>query len=288
LAAPTEHSTARFKGSLGWGNRVLMCSPEHFDVKYSINVWMDPDTTVDLERAQDQWQNLVRTLEQAGTKVELVSACPGLPDLVFTANAGVPDSGCFVPARMANAERAPETDHVSEWMAGQNWTVTSPPRAAQEGLGDALPYGGGLVGGYGPRSTRKAYDDLAHRLDCAVTALELVDSRFYHIDLAFCPLDQRTALVAPEAFTQAGSAALATQVPDPITVTEQEAEMFIANSFVVEDLVVMPACTSRLGREIADRGFDIVICEVSEFTKAGGGVRCLTLPLDVDLAAFAA
>ena len=47
----------------------------------------------------------------------------------------------------------------------------------------------------------------------------------------------------------------------------------------------MPACTPRLERELRARGFEPVVVDVSEFLKAGGGPRCLTLALDVRLGA---
>jgi ornithine--oxo-acid transaminase len=50
---------------------------------------------------------------------------------------------------------------------------------------------------------------------------------------------------------------------------------------VIGRTVVMPACTPRLERELRARGFDPVVVDVSEFLKAGGGPRCLTLALDV-------
>jgi len=45
----------------------------------------------------------------------------------------------------------------------------------------------------------------------------------------------------------------------------------------------MPACPVRVGRQLEAWGFDVAICPVDEFLKAGGGCRCLTLALDVTL-----
>jgi N-dimethylarginine dimethylaminohydrolase len=38
-----------------------------------------------------------------------------------------------------------------------------------------------------------------------------------------------------------------------------------------------------VGRVLEDWGFQVCVSPVSEFLKAGGGVRCLTLALDVSL-----
>ena len=73
--------------------RFLMCRPEHFAVSYVINPWMDPASWARDKRAQlaamREWHALHHKLEELGARVELVAPAPGLPDLVFTANAGV-------------------------------------------------------------------------------------------------------------------------------------------------------------------------------------------------------
>lgn len=70
-------------------------------------------------------------------------------------------------------------------------------------------------------------------------------------------------------------------MPEPIALTRDEALAFCANSVVVGDTIVMPSCTPRLASELQSTGFEVHTCAVDEFLKAGGGVRCLTLALDV-------
>ena len=286
MAATTDDERATASvAELGWGRRFLMCPPDHFEVSYAINYWMDPTVAVDRDRAFDQWERLAGTLRAAGATVLEIPAQPGLPDMGFTANSGIIDGTTFWPARMLHPQRQPEIGHIRRWFVGDGWHDAAPPAAVQEGAGDALPFNDTLVAGYGSRSRRAAYDDLARRSGWAITPLELADPRFYHIDVAFCPLDGATALIAPDAFNPRDLDTLTRLVPDPVLTTTEEAVMFCANSVVVGRTVVMPACTPRLGRMLRHRGFDVVVCDVSEFIKAGGGCRCLTLALDVTLAA---
>jgi hypothetical protein len=74
-------------------------------------------------------------------------------------------------------------------------------------------------------------------------------------------------------------------VPEPVWLTDDEATSFCANSVVVGDVIVMPRCPPRLGRILEAAGFSVTVSPVGEFLKAGGGCRCLTLALDVDLSA---
>jgi N-dimethylarginine dimethylaminohydrolase len=272
---------------LPWGRRFLMCPPDYFEVSYEINHWMDTDIKVDRDRAMRQWVDLVDTLERAGAAVETVSPRPGLPDMVFTANAGIVDGTTYLPATMRYQQRRPEIPHVRTWFAELGWTVAEQPVEVQEGAGDALPFAGALVAGYGMRSKFESYHELSERAGWTVVPVRLNDPRFYHLDITFCPLDERTALVVPEAFDSRDLETLTRLVPDPVPVTGKEGELFVANSVVVGRTIIMPACTTRLGRQLEKRGFEVVVTDVSEFMKAGGGPRCLTLALDVDIASTA-
>src|ERR1700719_2150448 len=74
--------------------RLLMCRPKHFAVTYAINPWMDPgawaaDGRALGARARQEWERLHHALFGLRAAIELVPPVPGLPALVFTANAAV-------------------------------------------------------------------------------------------------------------------------------------------------------------------------------------------------------
>jgi ornithine--oxo-acid transaminase len=267
-----------------WGRRYLMCPPTHFDVAYAINPWMDLAAAVDREHARRQWDALVTTLRDAGAEVEILDPVAGLPDLVFTANLGLVDGDTFIPSRMRHAERRAESAHGEDWFRAHGYGIRHLcDGVVQEGAGDALPFGDTLVTGHRMRSSAAAYTELTRLVEGRIVPLELVDERFYHVDIAFCPLTATSALVAPGAVDEDGRRLLSELVADPIWLTEAETEAFCANSVVVGRTVVMPACTPRLELELRERGLEPVVVDVSEFLKSGGGPRCLTLALDVRL-----
>jgi N-dimethylarginine dimethylaminohydrolase len=269
---------------LDWGRRYLMCPPRHFGVLYEINPWMSSRITVDADVAAEQWSGLVATLRAAGAEVVVVEPVPELPDMVFTANAGLVSGTTFVPAHFRHPERQPETEVFAAWFAEHGWTVDRlPADLDHEGAGDALPFNGILVSGYRIRSDAAAGQALSERLEAPVRAIELVDERMYHIDLTFCPLDDRRALCAPLGWDAYGTRVIEALVPEPLWLEDDEALRFCANSVVVGDRVIMAAVPPRVGRALEAWGFEVVECAVDEFLKAGGGCRCLTLALDVDL-----
>ena len=267
---------------LPWGRRFLMCPPEHFGVLYEINPWMHREVTVDLDRARDQWGELVATLTEAGAEVELLQPHPGLPDLVFTANAGTVNDGRYVPSRFRHPYRQPEVDVDVAWFTEHGFEVAwLPEGVGHEGAGDALPFRNLFLAGYKTRSDAAAHGPLSTLLGAPVRPIELVDDRLYHLDLTFCPLDDRRALVAPQAWDAYGRKVIEAVVPEPFALDEDEVLAFCANSVVVGSTVVMPSCPPRVGRRIEAWGFDVAVVGVGEFLKAGGGCRCLTLALDL-------
>ena len=272
-------------GELGWGGRYLMCPPEHFGVLYEINPWMSRAVRVDPDRARSQWDDLVAALRSAGAEIELQEPRPDLPDLVFTANAGLVNGRQFVPARFRHPERRGETPHDVAWFAERGFTVDElPPGMTHEGAGDALPFGGVLVSGYSFRSDAGSHAQISRLTGAAVRSVELCDARLYHLDLTFCPLDERRAIVAPMGWDRYGRRVMEALVPEPLVLEEDEALAFCANSVVVGDNVVMPSCPPRIGRQLEAWGFSVEAVDVGEFLKAGGACRCLTLALDVTLA----
>lgn len=267
---------------LSWGFRYLMCPPEHFEVAYEINPWMRTTVVVDRDRAAEQWQGLVETLRQAGAAVEELEARPGLPDMVFTANAGMVDGRIFVPARFRHQQRQGEVAHDMAWFVDHGFSITElPPLLCHEGAGDALPFGSVLVSGYRGRSDIAAHGELSRITGAAVRSIELVDPRLYHLDLTFCPLDDRRAMVAPQAWDSYGCKVVEALVPEPLVLSDDEMLAFCANSVVVGATVVMATCPPRVGRQLEAWGFDVAEVAIGEFLKAGGGCRCLTLALDV-------
>jgi len=268
-------------GALDWGRRFLLCPPDHFAVAYEINPWMSTEVPIDLDRARAQWEGLRAALEQAGAAVEVQAPHPSVPDLVFTANAGIVRGTTFVPARFRHPERRAETPLDIAWFEAAGYQVRQlTDDVVHEGAGDALPFGGVLVSGHHFRSDAAAHTQLATLLEVPVRSIRLSDPRYYHLDLTFCPLDSTRALLWPGAWDADGCTTMQALVPEPLVLEADEAARFVANSVVVDQTVLMPSCPPRVGRRLEAWGFTPVEVDVGEFLKAGGACRCLTLALD--------
>ena len=274
---------------LPWGRRYLMCPPHHFGVLYEINPWMHEEVAVEHDEASRQWEDLVANLRLAGAEVVTMDPQPSVPDLVFTANAGIVNGRQFVPSHFRHPERQPETEIDAAWFEAAGFRVDRLPRELDhEGAGDALPFTPEdgetvLVSGYSFRSDAAAVTALGAIVGCPIKAVQLVDPRLYHVDLTFCPLDERRAICAPMGWDRYGRKVIEALVPEPLWLEDDEALAFCANSVVVGTTIVMPSVPVRVGRQLEAWGFTPVESPVNEFLKAGGGCRCLTLALDVTL-----
>ena len=89
--------------------RILMCPPDFYGIEYEINPWMSRSRGSSPELARGQWRKLYETLGGLGAVIELMTPQQGLPDIVFTANAGLVFGRRFYSSSFRHAVRAPES-----------------------------------------------------------------------------------------------------------------------------------------------------------------------------------
>ncbi len=262
--------------------RLLMVAPTFYGVEYEINPWMSRANPASREAAQEQWEGLYRTLcEEVGAQVELAEPQPGLPDMVFTANAGLVRGRQALLSNFRYQERQGEAAHFRDWFEAHRFEVVClPSERLFEGEGDALFLGDTLFAGYRWRSDVHAHRMIGETLGVRVLSLELAQPHYYHLDTCFCPLDDRTAAYFPEAFDEYGRTVIRANVPDLIEVCPEEAARFGCNAVVLEKDVVLNTGCPRFEGALRDRGFVPHSTPLDEFLKAGGAAKCLTLYLD--------
>jgi N-dimethylarginine dimethylaminohydrolase len=266
--------------------RILMCPPDHYGIEYEINPWMHVDQGATRERAQAQWRRLHETICSLGVTVELMTPRPRLPDLVFTANAGLVFGRQFFSSAFRHEVRARESPYFDAWFAEHGFTVEHMPEGVFfEGAGDALFCGRTLFAGYRIRSDVNGHQYLGKVLGRLVLPVELVSPYFYHLDTCFCPLAPDEAIYYPGAFDAYGQKVLQAHVPRLLAVAEDEAKRFGCNAVVVGKTVITNSGCKQLHAGLREWGYEPVSVELDEFIKSGGSAKCLTLRLDGEEAA---
>jgi N-dimethylarginine dimethylaminohydrolase len=260
-------------------HELLLCAPDYYGIEYEINPWMSRARGAKTDLAKAQWQGLHKTLTALEAKVELVPPQPKLPDMVFTANAGLTVGKKFIPSNFRHQERVGESPHFVRWMEEHCYEILALPENLYfEGEGDAL-FGGdaALFCGYKFRSDIQSHRAVAEMLGCLVISVELVDPRFYHLDTCFCPLPDGGAVWFPAAFDEYGQRAIRAHVPELIDVEEEEAKCFSCNAVVLERDIVLPEGAPNLVKTLTAGGYRCHELPMSEFLKAGGACKCLTM-----------
>jgi N-dimethylarginine dimethylaminohydrolase len=263
---------------------ILMCAPKHFGVDYVINPWMENQIgQADTTRAQRQWDAL-RVRLAARAALSFAPSAEGLPDMPFTANAGLVLDGVAAVSRFYARERRPEERLFRRWFELNGFSLAPwPDDVAFEGAGDALPdHARGLIWcGHGWRTSRRAPALLENIFGRRVVPLKLVDPRFYHLDTCLCPLSGGWLMYHPAAFDEASVQIIRalTPVERRIEVGAADAAAFACNAVDLDGAVFMNDCSRELGRRLIAAGFAPTVTPLTEFLKAGGAAKCLTLEL---------
>ncbi len=257
----------------------LMCEPRFFEVSYVINPWMAGNLgRVDKALAARQWEKLHHVLSQRAT-IKLIEPVAGLPDMVFTANGGfVSPNRDVILSSFFHPERQPESDHFARYFESAGYHVKRLSGDAKfEGGGDAL-YGsdGKAWFGCGPRSELGAINQVAAILRIRPNALTLVDPRWYHLDTAFCPLDNGYVIAYAQAFSPQSVSRINGEFGDKVIwVSPEDANYFACNAVNIGNEVILYRASAALKAELDKRDFEIIEVEVTEFLKAGAPASAL-------------
>ncbi len=267
--------------------RILLCSPDFFDLVDQKNPYMSANAAVDREKAQRQWQALYSALEQNGCQIETIDPVRGLEDMVFAANQvfvgfhqGV---GKFVvPSHMMHASRQREVPLYVDWYQQHGFKIIEVDLGADylEGHGDLLwhPDWSRIYAGHGFRSTEGGvakFSDAMSKLGIPVIPLHLIDHFCYHLDTCFSPLNNEAALIFPGAFAPESLATLRTYWKRVHELTPDEAHKFMGNGIVSGRSYLTPRITPHLEGMLNQEGLVPVILDTSEFEKSGGSLFCM-------------
>jgi N-dimethylarginine dimethylaminohydrolase len=269
---------------------MLAVRPDGFSIPSSQNVFTVAKTKVNKPKAIRQHAALCR---EVGAHVA-VPPPETLPDLVFTANAGLhlprlPHSTVLL-SNMKHASRAKETPFIETYLNERGIkTVRCPKQEPFEGQGEGKWFYEGklLLVGYGYRSTKATIPMLQRALNRIyrahdvvppkVVGVELASPDMYHLDIAMSAFSPAACIAHPHAFKHPKELEKWVQVHwihtnDP----------FVLNMKVLNDRIVTHKLLYEKDKKWLERVTQrkVVEIDVREFEKSGGAVRCMLLDLD--------
>jgi N-dimethylarginine dimethylaminohydrolase len=258
-----------------------MCPPDHFKVEYSINPWMRDDP-VDNKKAMSSWLFLKQFVSDLGEEVKTIKGHEGLPDMVFTANAGIVHNGQVVLSNFKHPERQGERAHFKKWFKDNNYVVHElPSDIVFEGRGDCFVFRDYLIGGYGFRTEKKAIKMTADILGLKPMAIHLKNKKFYHLDTCFSIISEQKGLAIyyPAAFEKSFEEEMSKIDINLLPVNKKEAKKFACNAITIDRSIVMPSGCHKIETELLRHGFVVADIAMDEFLKSGGACRCLVLEI---------
>ena len=254
------------------------------------------------EVASQQWHALKAALEKHGADTLILPPDEALMDGPFTADASlshIQEDGTHIVllSHFSNQMRAPEVDAhralLQQRFPSARFVMHD---YACEGTGDNVydcfrklywsgftanpSYANAAQG----RSDSRAHLMLQKRTGARVIGLQ-VKAPFYHLDTTFAPL--------PQGHVLASRAGLQTQSWDDmlreafapfhldatthlIEVSEEDTYAFGCNIVSIGNVIIMPVVSDGLRKRIELAGYVVEMVDISQFTKAGGAVHCLT------------
>lgn len=260
----------------------LMCRPEHYEVCYEINPFMNINTFVDLNLAEQQWNKLVAKIQECGGSIKLIDGAPGHPDMVFTSNAALVFKNNVILSNFLHQERSGETKFYHKYFLSQNYNIINEPSSSSdhsfEGEAEVLLVNDNWFVAVGQRSKKEFYDNNDFFKNINLHYCELVSDSFFHLDTCLLHLGNSKCLWYPNAFSRQTQLKIS-QYLDLYSIPHNEAMNLACNAVVIDKDVILPSGCPIAEQIINNLGYRAHPVDMSEFIKSGGACNCLTLTI---------
>lgn len=266
---------------------VLLCRPEHYEwlpISDTTRATIAAGIEFDRDRAIAQHRELVAVLEEAGATCHFLEPQAGLPDLCWTRDSSQVTPWGPMVTRLGAPERQRETEVLRDYYRGCTVSVwREPPGGVIEG-GDVHIIRPGLlaVGHSRSRTSHAAAAEFGGWFEKEGWDVLLlpVDDRFVHLDVLFCMAATGLAIACDEAVGGELSGWLRRHRIRALPVTLEETGRLGCNCLALgNDRVILASKGLQLAKALRAEGLEVVELDLDMFTRAGGGVHCLTQPL---------
>ena len=245
------------------------------DVPNSISAGI---TTADLgqpdaEKAREQHRSYLAVLEDCGVEVIKLDPDERYPDSVFVEDTAVVTGRCAIVTNPGAPERRGEVQEVEKVLVdlyGDVERITDP--GTVDG-GDVLQVRDHFYVGLSMRTNREGAEQLSAILNSYGFGVSFVElRRFLHLKTGVAYLGDNDIVVTGELVEKDEFRGF-----DRIVVPAEEE--YGANCIRLNGRVHVAEDCETVVRSIAQRGYEVIGLEMSEFRKLDGGLSCLSLRL---------
>lgn len=192
---------------------------------------------------------------------------------VFCRDAYSKIGSSYIVARFYKRSRKKEAAHVVDQLSLTS-TLKPPWWTTFEGGDVRTVSDTKIICGFGKRTSLGFVYWLRRTLPIDVTAVRLVDSRTFHLDLCLCVFGE-SALIVGDAFSSSSLQLLTRTFPDHLLVDMED--RYACNGLKIRSTTYIVSHTTHSIRYwLQQRGVSVFVVNCSEFHKKDGGVHCLT------------
>jgi N-dimethylarginine dimethylaminohydrolase len=231
-----------------------------------------------------QHSKLAAALEAEGVRCHLVPPAEKLPDLSFTRDATMMTPWGLLGLNPAVGHRGDEVAHILE--TARSWGIPvlgqMNERTVEGGDVCILRPGVVIIGWSGDRTDEAGANALARIFEERGwrAILYRFDPHFLHLDTQFTVLDRSRAVACVDVLDPDFVAELRALDIDLVPVTYEEVQKLGGNLLSLGDgRVCSSADNLRVNEALKQLGYKVIAVEIDQFTRCGGGIHCLTMPL---------
>lgn len=267
--------------------RVFLSSPEYLSMVPCNSVTKEAlrnGLQVASDVACAQHAALVETLARAGVETLIAEALPALPDQSFARDTSLMTPWGLVGLRPGAFHRRGEVAHVLAQAEAAGVPILDTIRQGTVEGGDIciLRPGFVIIGISGGRTNDEGAEAVASlfRRRGWRAMLYHFDPHFLHLDTIFTVVDHDLALGCRDVLDDAFMAEMERGGMDILPVSYKEARRLGCNVVSLGDRRVLTSVDNEgVNAQLAARGYDLLPVDISQFTRCGGGIHCLTMPL---------
>jgi len=266
---------------------VMLSSPQHLELVPCNGVSIESHRSgfaCSAEVAAEQHDRLVGALEAEGVRCHVVPPVEGLADLSFARDATLMSPWGLIALSPAVEHRLAEVEHIRNSVREWNVPLLGAVTEGRVEGGDVCLLRPGLIAiGYGAdRTDEPGAHSLARLFERRgwQAILTRFDRRFLHLDTVFTLTHRDLAVACRDALEPEFLRHVEELGIEIMDVTVAEVQKLSANLLSLGDKrVVSPADNHRVNALLERRGYKVVRVAIDQFTRCGGGVHCLTMPL---------
>jgi N-dimethylarginine dimethylaminohydrolase len=261
-------------------SKLVMCPPEHFE--NAAKIFCIPENfSLNQLKISAEWQSLYDLLtKDLKQTVDFLPPVKGLSGMVLAADAGVVRKRAVIRSNFRQKGRVGEEIFWEKYFKKQGCQVRSLEKPlCLEGGSDTVTMNHDCYGVIRSQADHDAFEAALTYLRLPFFPLELCNPKFRRLDFCFCPLNQTSAMIFPEAFERCSQMILRENIPDLIEVSEREALLGACGALLLDRHIVIPDGCPETAKELEARQLIGHILDWRTFAELGCGPSALVLKL---------